>query len=65
MDPTRVKRSHQSKFVKQFCYYTIVVVLQIMLVLSKYFLVVHLKIIPQFDSEVSSIDEDWRDHPHD
>ena len=29
MDQTREKRSHQSKFVKQLCYYTIVVTLQI------------------------------------
>merc|ERR1719300_23351 len=31
MDPEREKRSHQSKFVKQFCYYTIVLTLQISL----------------------------------
>merc|ERR1719300_6944 len=31
MDPEREKRSHQSKFVKQFCYYTIVFILQISL----------------------------------
>ena len=29
MDPKREKRSHKSKFVKQFCYYTIVFILQI------------------------------------
>ena len=29
MDPQRKKKSHQSKFVKQFCYYTIVFILQI------------------------------------
>ena len=29
MDPEREKRPHQSKFVKQFCYYTIVFILQI------------------------------------
>ena len=29
MDPNEIKRSHQSKFVKQFCYYTIVLTLQI------------------------------------
>ena len=34
MDQTREKRSHQSKFVKQLCYYTIVVTLQIRSVLS-------------------------------
>ena len=36
MDQTRGKRSHQSKFVKQFCYYTIVVALQTMSVLTIY-----------------------------
>ena len=29
MDPEKVKRPHQSKFVKQFFYYNIVVILQI------------------------------------
>ena len=29
MDPNEIKRSHQSKFVKQFCYYTILFILQI------------------------------------
>ena len=29
MDPVREKRSHQSKFVKQFFYYTIILILQI------------------------------------
>ena len=33
MDPKREKRSHQSKFVKQFCYYTIIFILQISLTL--------------------------------
>ena len=29
MDPAREKRPHQSKFIKQLCYYTIVVILQL------------------------------------
>merc|ERR1711963_636162 len=29
MDPKREKRPHKSKFIKQFCYYTIVFILQI------------------------------------
>ena len=33
MDPTRERRPHKSKFVKQFCYYTIIFVLQIILTL--------------------------------
>merc|ERR1719347_2133938 len=33
MDPERGKRPHKSKFVKQFCYYTIVFILQISLTL--------------------------------
>ena len=33
MDSKREKRSHQSKFVKQFCYYTIIFILQISLTL--------------------------------
>ena len=37
MDPTRERRSHQSKFVNQLCYYIIVVILQIRLELQ-YFL---------------------------
>ena len=39
MDRRREKRSHQSKFVKQLCYYSIVVSLQIRCLSRLYFLV--------------------------
>ena len=65
MDQTRVLKSHKSKFVKQLCYYTIVVCLQIRSALSIFWSKTNILNCSQFDCGDPGNDHTRKGHHYD
>ena len=65
MDHTKEKRSHQSKFVKQLCYYIIVFTLQMRSAQFQSISKKYSHLFFQLDNSDPSKDHSWRDHHYD